>query len=225
MANMRRDIRLMALFLLAFIAGCCSTTSTGITAPTVASVSPVGSATTACTGTTVTVTFNEAMNPATINSTTFTLTGPGSAPVAAQVTYDAASRTAILTPSSSLAISTLYTATISTGVKDAYGNSLEAPYQFTFTTSATRCHPLPVVITVTPPNAAAGVCPNTPITVTFSEAMNPATINTTTFTVSPGVSGTVTHDSSNTIFTFTPSTGLSDGQTYTATITTGAMDT
>src|SRR5580700_10148260 len=62
----------------------------------------------------------------------------------------------------------------------------------------------PTVISVAPPTVALGACPNTVVTATFSKAMNVATINGATFTVSPGVSGTFTHDASSTIFTFTP---------------------
>src|ERR1700682_4890074 len=54
----------------------------------------------------------------------------------------------------------------------------------------------PTVISIVPPEGALGVCPNTVITGTFSEAMNVATINSSTFTVAPGAIGTVTHDAS-----------------------------
>jgi len=77
----------------------------------------------------------------------------------------------------------------------------------------------PSVVSVTPRDGASGVCSLAVITATFSEAMNPATINTTTFTVSPGVTGIITHDVSNTIFTFTPSSPLAVNTFFTATIT------
>ena len=62
----------------------------------------------------VTATFSEDMDPATISTSTFTLTGP-SGPVPATVTYDTASKTATLTPTSGsgLAFNTAYTVTIS----------------------------------------------------------------------------------------------------------------
>ena len=41
----------------------------------------------------------------------------------------------------------------------------------------------PTVISVTPPNLAGGICPDTVVVATFSEAMNPSTINATTFTL------------------------------------------
>jgi hypothetical protein len=83
----------------------------------------------------------------------------------------------------------------------------------------------PAVASVSPPNGATGVCSLAVITATFSEAMNPATINTTTFTVSPGVTGIITHDVTNTIFIFTPSSPLAVNTVYTATLTTGVRDT
>jgi hypothetical protein len=61
------------------------------------------------------------------------------------------------------------------------------------------------------------------VTATFSEAMNPVTINTATFTVA-GVTGAVTLDGTGKIAAFTPTSPLALNQTYTATITTGAQD-
>ena len=194
-------------------------------APAVISESPANGATGVCPNTTVTATFDRAMNPATINATTFTLAGPGTTPVAGAVTYNASSNTATFTPSSALDLSTLYTATITTGAKDTFGNALASNFVWTFTTGASLCAP-PTVISVTPPNGSSGICPNTVVTATFSEAMNPATINTTTFTVTgPGttpVAGVVTYAGSTA--TFTPNNPLALSTLFTATITTGAKD-
>jgi len=164
------------------------------------------------------------MNPATIDGTTFTLTGPGTTPVAGVVAYVPSGAT--FTPSSALALSTLYTATITTGAIDEYGIALASNFVWTFTTGTNSC--IPSVISETPPNGAVGVCPSTAVTATFSEAMNPATINTTTFTLTAGtppvaVAGVVTYAASTA--TFTPSSALAVSTLYTATITTGAQDT
>jgi len=125
-----------------------------------------------------------------------------------------------------LSLSTVYTATITTGAKDPSGNALANNYVWTFTTAASACAtpPPPAVISATPPNGAVGVCPKTVITATFNEAMNPITINTTSFTVAPGVTGVVTLDGTGRIAAFTPSSNLALSTTYTATITTGAQD-
>jgi hypothetical protein len=196
--------------------------------PTVVSVAPPTGAAGLCPNTIVTATFSEAMNPASIDTATFTLTGPGTTPVTGPVTYDSTSDTAIFTPSTSLALSTTYTATITTGVHDLLGNALASNYVWTFTTGANPCQPPAPPVSVTPPIGATGICPSTVVAATFPQAMNPATINITTFKlVGPGttaVTGTVTHDVTNKIFTFTPSSSLALSTLYTATITTGAQD-
>ncbi len=82
----------------------------------------------------------------------------------------------------------------------------------------------PTVSSTTPADDATGVAVNAAITVTFSEAMDDATITDTTFTLDNGVTGAVTYDSTNHIATLTPSANLAYATTYTATITTGVKD-
>jgi Ice-binding-like/Bacterial Ig-like domain len=192
--------------------------------PIVLSVSPPNGSVGLCPNTIVTAIFSEAMDPSSIDGTTFTLTGPGSSPVAGQVTYDPFSNTAIFTPSSGLPLSTVFIATITTATHDMFGNALASDFVWSFTTGANPCQPASPPISVTPPNGSAGVCPNIVIAATFPQAMDPATINATTFVVTPGVTGTITPDASNTIFTFTPSGNLTLRTLYTVTITTGAKD-
>jgi Ice-binding-like/Bacterial Ig-like domain len=197
--------------------------TSGVTAPTVASVTPTAGAAAWCPNTIVTATFSEAMNPTSIDGSTFTVTAAGTA-VTGQVTYDAADDTAIFTPANSLAFNTVYTATVTTGAHDMFGNSLASNFVWTFTTAGALCLPPAPPVSVSPPNGSAGICPNTVVAATFPQAMDPNTITTATFTVSPGVTGTVTHDVTNKIFTFTPSANLGLSKLYTATITTGAKD-
>ena len=214
-----------AVLLLICVAGCCTPGTGSFVPPTLVSATPIANTSGACPTSTVTAVFSEAMNAASITPTTFTLTGPAAAAVAGQVTYSAASRTATFTPGSKLAAGTLYTATVTTGATDAYGNTMANNYVWMFSTAANGCNPPPVLTSLTPAGGAAGVCPNAAVVATFNEAMNPATINQNTFSLAPGVIGTVSHDPSNTIFTLTPSTSLAASKTYTATITTGAQDT
>ena len=63
----------------------------------------------------VTAVFSETMNSATVNTSTFTLEDSG-APVAGEVSYSGV--TATFTPSTQLASSTTYTATITTGAQE-----------------------------------------------------------------------------------------------------------
>jgi hypothetical protein len=228
MRRLNHTVGFISLLLLIVITGCNDPDTTpggpGLTPPTVISVAPPNNAAGACSNTIVTATFTEAMNPATINASTFTLTGPNSTAIAGQVTYNSTSNTAIFTPSSSLGLSTLYTATITTAAKDLFGNMLASNDVWTFTTGVAACTALgaPAVVAVTPAN---GACPNTTVTARFSEAMNPSTISGSTFTlVGPGAAGTVSYDVPNLTATFTPSAALALNTPYTATITTGAHD-
>jgi hypothetical protein len=108
------------------------------TPPTVAATTPAAGATAVASSSNVTGTFSEAMNGASISSSTFTLTAAGTTtPVPAGVTYTGG--VATLNPDSDLAPSTQYTATIkggASGVKDLAGNALAADKTWTFTTAA-----------------------------------------------------------------------------------------
>ena len=81
-------------------------------------------------GTAPSVTFSKEIDPATVNGQTFYLT-PGAV---GTVSYDPATRTATFTPSGPLAYTTSYTATVSTGVADAAGNTLSGNYSWSFST-------------------------------------------------------------------------------------------
>lgn len=120
-----------------------------LTAPTVTFVTPPNASTLICPNTAViTATFSKAMNPATINISTFTLTGPGGASVGGTVTYAVATNIATFTPTVPLAASTTFTATITTGVADTFGNHMKANFVWTFTTSG-PCGPAPILLGAT----------------------------------------------------------------------------
>ncbi len=80
----------------------------------------------------ITVTFNGAMNPATITTSAITLQGPGATP--GTISYSGL--TASFTPSSPLKPNTTYTGRVNTTVKDVTGNALQTDYVWTFTTGA-----------------------------------------------------------------------------------------
>ncbi len=63
----------------------------------------------------------------------------------------------------------------------------------------------PIITSTSPANGATGVPPNTPVTVTFSVAMNPASINSSTFIVTPTPAGAVTYASNKATWTPQPS--------------------
>jgi len=197
-------------------------TAADTTRPTVKSTVPVNAATGVPIGNKLSATFSEAMAPATITTSTFTLK-QGAESVPGTVTYSGV--TAVFTPASYLASGTVYTATITTGVKDLAGNALASNYVWSFTTGASQNTSAPTVTATVPVNHATGVLVGNKLTATFSEAMDPLTITTTTFTLNQGtiaVSGAVTYSGVTAVFT--PLSNLAANTVYTATITTGAKD-
>jgi len=208
----------LAFLLAGFLVGC-GREQTSVLTPAVIGTVPANGAVGVPVAQAIAATFNEAMNPTTINTSTFTVAGPGGASVTGAVTYSGTTGT--FTPAAHLAANTLYTATITTGAMDPLGDSPASNFVWTFTTGG-----IPTVISTVPANGAVGVTVAQVITATFNEAINATTINTSTFTVTgPGgasVTGAVTY--SGTTGTFTPAAHLAPSTLYTATITTGAKD-
>lgn len=198
------------------------------TPPTVISTVPINLATGVPINQALSATFSVAMDPATIDAATFTLAGPGATVVVGAVTYVPAGSVATFTPTVDLLPSTVYTATITTGAKDLAGTALASNYVWTFTTAAAVVIIPPTVISTVPANAATGVPLNQIVSATFSVPMNPATINSTTFSLTgPGataVAGLVAYAAVGNTLTFTPTAKLTSSTKYTATITTGAED-
>jgi len=190
--------------------------------PTVISTEPLNNSIGVALDKAIVVTFSEAMDIATINASTFTLMQETTV-VAGAVTYTGSKAT--FTLASNLENGKNYTGTITSGAKDIAGNALASNYTFNFTTEVAADNILPVVNSTVPQNNATGVELNKVVALTFSEAMNPLTINASTFTLMQGttaVSGNVAY--SRTTATFTPSVILVSDLVYTATITTGAKD-
>jgi hypothetical protein len=193
-----------------------------VTPPTIVGTSPTNGASAVAIGTDVTATFSEAMAPATISTSTFTLSS-GAGAVAGAVSYSGL--VATFNPTASLAYSTLYTATVSTGVTDLAGNGMATARVWTFTTGPAPDTTPPTVVSTAPIDGATGVAIAADVTATFSEAMAPATISTTTFTLYAGatpIAGAVSY--SGLVATFNPTASLAYSTLYTATVTTGATD-
>jgi hypothetical protein len=132
------------------------------TPPTVTSTQPTNNATGVAPGANLTATFSEAIDPASITTSTVTLRDPSNNIVPAAVSYDAASRTATLNPNATLANNTNHSATISggaNGVKDSAGNTLANNHNWNFTTGAAPPPPVtafPASTTILTGTARAG---------------------------------------------------------------------
>ena len=198
------------------------TTIADTSLPTVTSTDPANNATSVILTKLIAATFSEPMDPATITALTFTVK-QGTTAVAGAVTYTGT--TATFTPAAALTPNKVYTVTITVGAKDLAGNALASAFTYSFTTGNAPDTTLPMVNSTNPLNNATGVAQNKVVALVFSEAMDPLTINATTFTLKQGttaVAGTVAY--SGTTGTFTPSATLTVGTVYTAAISTGAKD-
>lgn len=198
-----------------------TTGSTDLTPPTVTAQMPPDGAGNIAISAPATAVFSEAIDPATLSAATFIL-ADGSGPLIGSVSYNAATRTAAFTPNAPLANNSLYTATISTGVRGRSGNSLAQDKVWSFTTIPQETI-LPVITATAPTSGAGNVSTFRPVTAAFSENMDPATINASTFTLA-GITGTVSYDGATRTASFTPDAPLANNNTYTATISTAVKD-
>ena len=218
MKSKMKTKKLLAAFVLtgALIAGCMKDEYPEIVGvcPAVESTNPADKAMGVPLSQVITVTFNEEINPATLTATSFTI--QGLSPVAGTISYS--NKTASFTPANPLAANVTYTGTITTSVKDMMGNAIQENYVWTFSTDAT-----PSVSFTSPFVNEGGVLLNKVLTVQFNMAMNPSTLNETTFILMRGtvpVTGAVSYNGTNLIFT--PAGNLLSETEYTATVTAGA---
>lgn len=220
--NRIHSIATLGLALVTVLAGC-GREQVPVVGPAVVSVTPGAGATAVPVGTLLTATFNKAMNPGTVTTSTFTVIGPGGAAVTGTVSYSG--NTATFTPVALLAGNSLYTATISAAVADVNGTPLGSDFIWSFTTST-----IPTVLFSNPANGAVNVALNRKLTATFSEAMNGASVTAAgTFSLAvagvggAAVPGTVTYIAVTNTAIFSPTLPLVAQTQYTATISTSAQ--
>ncbi len=192
--------------------------------PTILSVSPLNATTGVGLNNTVSVTFSESMGSSTVTTTTVSLKDSSESVV--NITISDSGNTFTFTPSSNLSANTTYTTTLGTGIKDLAGNSLSSNYIWSFTTGDTLDVISPTVSSSNTPHNSTGVAIDQNISVSFSEPLDPTTINSTTYTLEgPNevqVVGGVTYVDSTA--TFSPTDELDANTLYTATINTGVKD-
>jgi hypothetical protein len=99
--------------------------------PTVILTDPLNNATGIAVDKQIAATFSEAMDPLSISGTSFTLKN-GTTAVGGTVTY--LNKVATFSPTVKLLFNTVYTATVTTGVKDVAGNAMLLDYVWSFTT-------------------------------------------------------------------------------------------
>jgi hypothetical protein len=114
-----------------------------LAAPLVVQTFPVHESTGADINGTITATFEEPVDPATITELTFMISSGGT-DVEGIVTYDVPNRKAVFSPSALLDYDNEYTATLTTGVKNSQNTSMSENSVWTFTTASEGVGPAPV---------------------------------------------------------------------------------
>lgn len=218
-----KGIALITFLILVFSIGCKKDDNDPVLiTPSVSSSSPASAATGVGLNNAISATFNIAMNPATFTSSTFTVK-EGTNPVAGTISYS--DHTATFTSTEALQAEKKFTVMVSTGVKSMAGAPLAANHTFNFTTGMAPDNTAPTISSTDPLSEAIEVARNKVISVTFSEEMDPATIDASTFTLMQGTNlivGTVAY--SGTTATFTPENILSAGIAYKANFSIDAKD-
>jgi hypothetical protein len=210
------------------------------TAQPVSGVTPTEGALNVPAAANIIATFAEAMDRATITTSTFTLvrmnpdgtTTPVPAPTPG---FDLTTNRASLDPGANLDQGVTYTATIvggANGVKNLAGNPLAADKKWSFATvPAALTTPSPAVggiSSVTPTEGALNVPRASEMVVTFADVMDPATITTDTFFLVKQDTGArvsaapPTYEPASKTATLRPNAELEAGAVYTATVMGGA---
>ncbi|MBI2823285.1 MAG: DUF4082 domain-containing protein [Planctomycetia bacterium] len=190
------------------------------TPPTVTAMSPANGATNVPTNVAATVRFSEAINTTSLSSSTLQILD-GTTLVPATITYDANTNTATIAPVSPLANSRTYTLSATGGIpglKDTSGNNLAQTTSTTFTTAAVDVT-APTVTSFNPTNNASSVATSATVTVTFSEAVDPTTVNATTVSLLTNtnavMAATVSYNPATSTATLTPTSPLANSASYT----------
>ncbi len=167
------------------LAGCGSADSPGdntpdTTPPLVAGTTPADGAAGVLTNAFITVIFNEDMAPASATGQVV-LTGGGSATTTWQDL-----RTVVITHSSTWTEGVQVTVTLGTGLTDAAGNPLAAPYQFSFFTDTTAL----LLIATDPLEGATGVHRSASLGLRFSRPADLTSVADQVTIAGPGGSAT-----------------------------------
>jgi Ca2+-binding RTX toxin-like protein len=193
-------------------------------APTVTARTPAAGTNAVAAASNVTATFSEAVLG--FSTTTATVRAGTAAPVAAAVTFAAATRVLTINPTANLANDTLYTVTLTGGIaaiRDTAGNPLAT------TTWTFRTGPAPTVTARTPASGAVGVSRTANITATFSENVAGATVanvslRTGTLATGALITSVVSYNATTHVVTINPNATLPANSQFTVRLTSGITD-
>lgn len=166
------------------------------------------------------VTFDQAMNSATLIPTNIILKDSTQQIVSLlSIHYDTRNNTAVITPAVPLELSTDYLVVITTGVQDSFNTPLAQDYSWSFKTAAISTHPA---------SGQTQVDPESAIFVTFDQAMNPSTFNPATCIIKDSTQQIVSllsihYDATNHTAVLIPVAPLKVSTDYQVVVTTGVQ--
>lgn len=183
--------------------------------------SPADDATGVSVNTLVTVAFPLDLDTRTVHPGSFVLLGPTGFPVPRAVSYDASSRVVTIRPDRPLDAASLYQLTVQ-GVRSTNDVPF-APLVTRFGTGPDSALDGPEVIGVTPVPDQANVNVDANIVISFSRPMDqPSVVNA--FSISDGISGTISFDAAGMQMTFDPAGPMPLGTLVRIQITRDARD-
>lgn len=187
------------------------------TPPSIETVSPAEGSLDVSVTANIQVVFSEQIDTNKITPATFVI-GPS-----VTGSFDYSGDTVTYNPAAYLEYQTEYSVSVTTGITDLAGNRLKENKTWSFRTAGNPATTSPVVVSTVPANLATDVDASEPISVTFSKRMDAATLTTTSFSLSDGVTGTVSYVDSTAVFT--PDDTLEFNTQYIATLDTTVTDT
>lgn len=221
----------LPLFLFLALTACGGDGTENFSGPRVMETHPAPGATGVPFSEPIEATLSKGIDPATINTDTFILTG-----VSSEVTYQ--NGKAVLTPSIPLVDGTTYHAVLTTGIRDLDGVPLSENFIWSFTTGTSDGvgpNPPPPVLDLSPPvilstapgDGEIGVAVNSAIQAVFNEEVDEQNLSSNFVLHGPGggeIASSIRYDSGARSATLTPSTTLQPETTYQAIVRRGVSD-
>lgn len=170
----------------------------------------------------VTIAFPADLDVRSVHPSTFVLLGANGLPVGRSVSYDPGSRVVTIRPNRALTPSALHQVNVQ-GVRPATGDFIFRPLTFTFATGDDPQLGAPEVVAVMPVPGQANVNVNASIKVVFSEEMDQPSVQQA-FSISDGVAGSISFDTTGREMTFTPGAPLPLGRTLVLQVSRQATD-
>jgi YD repeat-containing protein len=198
------------------------------TAPQVLGVSPTNGATAVPLNALVVLTFSKPLDPVSV-STGFQVEDAGQ-PVAGGMALSNGNQQITFTPQGGLAANTTYTVVVPAQITDVGGLALANPATFTFVSGTATDATTPSVTLVSPGNYAVGLPTNGEVQIQFNKPIDPLTVTSTTFQVSPNGSGipaavgTISVSPNGQTATFSPSAPLDSATLYVVVASNGITD-